>query len=107
MRFGPSHELRQREMREGHSQGAPPAMDVPAGGPDFQKRHYTPLELAGAWRLSVEVVRRLFENEPGVLIFGDARGTRSKRRYRTLRIPQDVAQRVYHRLQHVYNQKPC
>ena len=42
-------------------------------------------------------VTRLFENEPGVVVFGSAVTTRAKRRYRTLRIPQSVINRVLNR----------
>ena len=60
--------------------------------------HYTVDEIAEAWKLSRDKVRRLFENEPGVLVL-DNRGALSRRRYRTLRIPDSVAERVYRRLQ--------
>jgi len=97
MRFGPSLVLRQREMREGHSQGAPTATDVPAGGPAFRERHYTPKELAALWRLDETTIRRIFQDEPDVLRLGRA-GRRDKRDYVTLRIPQSVALRVHARL---------
>ena len=45
------------------------------------------------WKLSEDVVRRLFEKEPGVLVIESAR--RYKRRYRTLRVPESVVQRVH------------
>jgi hypothetical protein len=31
------------------------------------ERHYTPSEIGDLWRLNVETVRRLFQNEPGVV----------------------------------------
>jgi hypothetical protein len=49
------------------------------------------------WNLSVDKVRELFENEPGVLVIGE-RIPRHKRRYVTLRIPQTVLERVHCRL---------
>lgn len=61
------------------------------------ERHYTVDEIAEAWKLSREKVRRLFENEPDVLVL-ENRSSFSKRRYRTLRIPEPVAARVYRRL---------
>jgi len=46
------------------------------------------------WNLSENTIRRMFENEPGVLIWGTTEG-RFKRRYTTLRIPETVVLRVY------------
>ena len=62
-------------------------------------RHFSPGEIAGLWGLSVDTVRRLFENEPGVVIIEPAGSTFSRRRrYRTLRIPECVVERVHRRL---------
>lgn len=59
--------------------------------------HYCTEELASAWGLSNHIVRRMFENESGVLKprSGDPKQTR---RRATLRIPSDVVLRVWHRL---------
>jgi hypothetical protein len=59
--------------------------------------HYSPVELAGAWGVSVETVRSIFREEPGVLKLGKT-GTKYRRGYFTLRIPQEVAERVHRRL---------
>jgi len=67
--------------------------------PRFAVRHYTVSEVAQLWNLSDDTVRSLFEREPGVLVIGDARSNGRKRRYITVRIPADVAERVYQRLQ--------
>jgi hypothetical protein len=69
-----------------------------ANKPPADERHYSPAELADAWGLSADMIRVLFEREPGVLIIGDEKGTRRKRRYRTIKIPQSVAVRVKNRL---------
>jgi hypothetical protein len=61
------------------------------------ERHYAVTEIAEAWNLSSDKVRELFQHEPGVLMIGD-RNPHGKRRYRTLRIPQTVVDRVYMRL---------
>jgi hypothetical protein len=61
------------------------------------ERHYAVVEVAEMWHLSPDKVRDLFEHEPGVLVIGD-QFPRHKRRYRTLRIPQTVLQRVHNRL---------
>jgi hypothetical protein len=60
------------------------------------ERHYSPEELAGLWSLSSDTIRRIFEREPGVLVIERAK-TRT-RRYRTLRIPENVALRVHRQL---------
>ena len=54
------------------------------------ERHYTPEELASLWSLSADTVRRLFEGESGVLIIERPR-LHGRRRYRTVRIPESVA----------------
>jgi hypothetical protein len=63
----------------------------------FAERHYTVAEIASRWNLSKDAVRRLFCNEPGVLILSNS-AARGKRRYTTLRIPQSVLERVHRRL---------
>ena len=61
------------------------------------ERHFSPNELAESWSLSADTVRRLFENEPGVVVF-QSLTKRDTRRRRTLRIPESVAERVYRRM---------
>jgi len=61
------------------------------------ERHYAVAEIAELWNLSVDKVRELFADEPGVLVIGRQRPFR-RRPYLTLRIPQSVAQRVHARL---------
>lgn len=63
------------------------------------ERHFCVREIAQMWRLSDNIVRRIFEAEPGVLSIGEARSTGRRRRYLTLRIPQAVLERVHSRLQ--------
>lgn len=65
----------------------------------FARRHYTVPEIARLWVFCDDVVRELFENEPGVIRIGAERSSGKKRRYVSLRIPEDVAERVYRRLQ--------
>jgi hypothetical protein len=57
------------------------------------ERHYTVQEVASEWALSAWMIRRLFENEPGVLCIGDRLSAR-KRKYVTIRIPEHVKRRV-------------
>ena len=61
-------------------------------GEDF----FTVAELATKWNLSEDVIRKEFENEPGVLKL--ARARKGKRAYKTLRIPAEVAERVRRRM---------
>ena len=63
---------------------------------EFMERHYTVAEIAAMWNLSKDTVRRMFQNEPGVLVLG-ARPSGRKRGYLTLRIPQAVLERVHSR----------
>jgi hypothetical protein len=58
----------------------------------FPEKHYTVKELAIEWRLSADVIRRRFLNEPGVIVISNSKP--GKRPYRTLRIPQSVVDRV-------------
>jgi hypothetical protein len=66
--------------------------------PEFACRHYSPAEIAELWGLSVDSVRKIFCNEPGVLVIGNMRSKRGKRSYTTLRIPQTVLDRIHRRL---------
>jgi hypothetical protein len=59
-----------------------------------KERHYTVEEVSKIWNISRDTVRRLFRNEPGVLVLRDRSGHR-KRRYTTLRIPQSVLESVH------------
>ena len=61
------------------------------------EKHYSVPELARAWNFSQETIRRLFRDEPGVIVIHRPR--RRTRIYITIRIPESVAQRVYARLQ--------
>jgi hypothetical protein len=61
------------------------------------EKHFTPQELAEAWGVSTETIRQIFRLESGVLKLGKT-GGRYKRGYVTLRIPNEVAERVHRRL---------
>jgi hypothetical protein len=66
--------------------------------PDLSKeKHYSIPEVALMWGFSRKTVRRLFENEPGIVEIGHEE-SRSKRSYKTRRIPESVLQRVHRRL---------
>jgi hypothetical protein len=61
----------------------------------IEEKHFTPTELGKVWGLSAETIRSVFEGEKGVLVIATPNG---KRRYRTFRIPQSVAERVHTKL---------
>jgi hypothetical protein len=71
-------------------------VEVRARESRMYERHYSPAELGELWNLSADTVRRMFENEPGVLVFENPMRS-SSRRFRTIRIPESVAERVYSR----------
>jgi hypothetical protein len=82
--------------RTGDGKVNSPGSDSPT--PDLgAERHYSVAELAKLWSLSEKTIRRMFENEPGVLQWGNQE-TRFKRGYTTLRIPESVMLRVHRRL---------
>lgn len=94
-RDGFTLEQKQAWMREKHSTAV---AAIPLAS-TFTEQHYTVAEVGGMWNLSPDAVRKIFEKEPGVLIVG-GHGT-GTRRYRTLRIPASIAERVHRRLSNV------
>lgn len=60
------------------------------------ERHYTVPEIANLWGVSEKTVRRLFDDEDGVLRWG-SHETTCKRGYHNLRVPQSVLIRVHQR----------
>jgi hypothetical protein len=61
------------------------------------EKHYSLEQIGELWGLSTRTVRKMFENEPGIIVFGNP-GSMKKRRYITLRIPESVLIRVHRRL---------
>ena len=62
----------------------------------------TVAEIAKTWKKSEDAVRRLFENEEGVLKFGHETlrvGKKYRRKYYSIRVPISVFLRVQDRLQ--------
>ena len=62
-----------------------------------KERHYSIDEISTLWGLSHKTIRRIFQNEPGVVELGTEE-SRSKRAYITRRIPESVMRRVHRRL---------
>ena len=62
------------------------------------EQRYAPTDIAAFWRLDVETIRRMFQDEPGIVVFqGPLK--KGKRPYKTIRIPHSVLERVHQRLQ--------
>lgn len=61
------------------------------------ERHYTVPEICKLWHLDEKTIRKIFEQEPGVISFGSAE-TRYKRKYVSLRIPESTLLRVHAKL---------
>jgi hypothetical protein len=72
--------------------------DPSVGSPVSVERHYAPYEVAELWHFNVETIRRLFQDEPGVVVL-QSPVKRGRRGYKTIRIPQSILERVHKRLQ--------
>jgi hypothetical protein len=74
--------------------------------PSILERCYTVTEIAEKWKLSYKTVKRIFENEEGVIRYGEGSrlvgGQKKKytRRFISLRIPESVLVQVQDRLMH-------
>ena len=66
---------------------------MPLDGTAFE-HHFTPRELAELWKFDESTIRRMFIDEPGVMINGKEKRRDGKRDYITLRIPESVARKV-------------
>ena len=62
-----------------------------------EEKHYSPSELGKVWGVSDDTIRAIFADEDGVLCIGNG-GSRRKRRYITMRIPESVVVRVHRKL---------
>jgi hypothetical protein len=68
------------------------------------EQHYRIKQLAALWNVSAKTIRRLFQDEPGVMRIGN-HGT-GNRKCVVLSIPESVALRVRERLSHDRLQAP-
>jgi AraC-like DNA-binding protein len=80
------------------------ARSVEEGQSDWQhvddaskEKHYSIPEISTLWGLSEKTIRRIFQDEQGVVELGTEE-SRSKRAYITRRIPESVLRRVHRRL---------
>jgi hypothetical protein len=62
------------------------------------ERHWSPAEVAEKWGLGPATIRRLFQDEPGVVVISKP-AKKNRQQHRTIRIPQSVLDRVHRRLQ--------
>lgn len=58
------------------------------------REFFTVKQVAQRWGVSPDFVRRVFAEEPGVLLFSNQLTRGKKRRYSTMRIPREVLLRV-------------
>ena len=65
--------------------------------PLIKEKHWNVAEVAEQWGISTDLVRDIFKDEDGVLIV-ERPGSRVKRSYSTMRIPESVLERVYNQL---------
>jgi hypothetical protein len=72
-------EQKSAAMREKNAAG------LPTLGDPIAERRYSSGEVAAKLNLSVDMARRIFADEPGVLVIGD-QSTKHKRRYRLRRM---------------------
>ena len=79
---------------QSHPDQAEEAISIKATSLATLERHFSISEISEIWNVSKDAVRRMFQNEPGVLVLG-GRSNGRKRRYTTLRIPQSVLERVH------------
>ncbi|HWA96773.1 MAG TPA: hypothetical protein VG844_19420 [Terracidiphilus sp.] len=63
----------------------------------IKREAYTVAEVAAMTALSPQTIRRMFEDEPGVIVVNRPEQMH-KRRYRSIRIPRHVYERVIHKL---------
>jgi hypothetical protein len=59
------------------------------------ERHYTAKQITEPWALDESTIRKMFRDEPGVLVIGVNTLRPRKRQYATLRIPESVMLRVH------------
>lgn len=61
------------------------------------EEHYTPAQIAKALCVSTDTVRRMLENEPGVLCITTLNRTirGAERNHKTLRVPASVWRRIH------------
>lgn len=62
--------------------------------PQPPEQHYRIRPLARLFAVSPDTMTRMVENRKGVRIKGETRGTKTKRRYRIILVPQSVVDAI-------------
>lgn len=88
-------EQKQRLMRDRYARAANLPDSNASGKLIPFERHYRAKELAEIWGLDESTIRRLFQDEPGVLKIGRSGRHDGRRDYVSIRIPESVAARVH------------
>lgn len=88
----PDHALR-KPVQSVHEESS--ASDQPTSL--SSERHYSVSEISKMWSLSERTVKRMFQDEPGVIRWGREERLH-KRGYWTIRVPESVLERVHRRL---------
>ena len=70
---------------------------IQIGETDTTFEHYSINEISQMWGLSHRAIRRIFEEEPGIVEL-DNQKSRHKRSYVTRKIPESVVKRVHRKL---------
>jgi hypothetical protein len=78
--------------------GTVPVNPQLAAEPLAAERHWSPAQVAEIWGFGPETIRRIFQNEPGVVVMTKP-AKKNRQQHRTIRIPQTVLERVHRRLQ--------
>lgn len=73
-------------------------------GSTLHEKHFTCKELARMWHYSEGHVRRMFQDEPGVLRSVSTSKRKTNRSYETVRIPESVAESVYRKHLKTWNE---
>jgi len=85
-----------RRLSELRSRGRERCVPIgPPNGATAFGPFFTVGELAEIWKLDKTTIRRMFQDEPGVMRVGKENRRDGKRDYVTQRIPKEVALRVY------------
>ena len=72
---------------------------MPKEKPAVIEKHRRVKDVAEQMGVSPQTVRRLFVDRPGVKVVGETVGTKRKRRYRTMLIPESLIERVMQELE--------
>lgn len=70
---------------------------MPEANHEVFEEHFSPKQLGKIWGVSPDTIRRIFRDEPGVVVYESPHG-KDKRPYTSIRIPASVARRIHEKL---------